>query len=177
MPRTVTILLGFLAVAVSIGWNVVHYPVVWEMVGSAGASASATPTATTTSRTAQQSFAQQQPASPTPPPIRPTEVKPAPEVGDQVKIDRAASATPKPTAVDVAATKKEGRPTTGADASKSLVPVAPADTFDMRDGNAAGGVGIRRLPPVDAAGAGVPTQWQGMPGNGAIPVYPSTGIE
>jgi cytoskeletal protein RodZ len=164
-------MLGLVLVAVSIGFNAVRYPVVWEMIGPAVTSESASHPVTLAQKS--DNPPQQQPVVPTPPPIRPIEVKPAPEVGNKVVKESAAPASPMPAsgAGTVAKSMEAGVPEP--EAKKSLVPVAPVGLSNATGNELAGGAGIRRLPPVDPRVV-APT---GQLSNGTIPVYPTTGIE
>lgn len=157
MPRPAAIILGSVLVAFSIGFNMVRYPMVWEMVGPVQASESAQPEVVQ-----EQEQSENQPSAepyePSPPPARPIEpinVEPAPEVGNQVIADDGASVA-----------ELEQR--------KPLVPVTPIG-LSSAVGTAAMVVeGIRRLPPV---GASVAAPSNGQFADGAIPIYPTTGIE
>jgi hypothetical protein len=114
-----------------------------------------------------------------PPPVRPIEIKPAPGVGDKVEVERAAPAIPKPAATDVAKAndKEDAKKTLPSNSSQALVPVGPVETSSTMQNGVAGGVGIRRLPPVGKEDATVVAQLQQRLTDGAIPIYPTTGLE
>ena len=157
MPRPAAIIMGLVLVASSIGFNMVRYPMVWEMVGPVQASESAQPAAVQE----QEQHENQPSAEPFKPsplparPIEPIEVKPTPEVGDQVIAD-------------------DGISLTDLEPRKPLVPVMPIGLSSMGGSAAMGGEGIRRLPPVDAS---VAAPNHGQFADGTIPIYPTTGIE
>jgi hypothetical protein len=160
MPRSAATMLGLMLVALSIGFNTVRYPVVWEMVGPVRASDSV------------QSVAASPQDAPDHPsqPADPIEVKPTPEVADKVALGDSPSVQGSRASSDVAVAS-EGN------AQKPLVPVTPMISANASGFGAAGGAGICRLPPVvqaDVSAAGrVPSQSVGR----SIPVYPTTGIE
>jgi hypothetical protein len=161
MPRSAATLLGLVLVALSIGFNTVRYPVVWEMVGPARASESAQPAAAKPEQPESPAPPQQPPS----PPVKPIEVKPVAEAAEKIKAGGAASTEAK-TEDDAASAEPVAR--------KPLVPVAP-----MISSNAPGsGAGMRRLPPVESvdSNAAVSRDTAAVL-NGSIPVYPTTGIE
>jgi hypothetical protein len=159
MPRPVAILLGLMLAALSIGFNTVRYPMIWEMVGPVKATEPTQPKAMPQAEKPEnpQSLSQQ---------AEPIKVKPMPEVGNQVVANHAVLATEKP-----ASTVKATNPW---DTQRPLVPVLAVGLSNATGIKSAGGEVIRRLPPV-AAGVVNPSSKQ-IP-NGSIPIYPTTGIE
>jgi hypothetical protein len=157
---------GMVLVALSIGFNTVRWPIVERMVGPVAEPVpAATPEPITHPPAAQ-------PASPALAP--PTAVKPVPDV------EKSAGDKPLPTQAEQPA---DAVPVADEDSSAALTkqqnPLVPVPRLRTSAGPAAGieydGT-IRRLPPVD------PSESSPVPGNrpspdGAIPVYPSTGIE
>ena len=165
MPRSAATILGLMLVAFSIGFNTVRYPVVWEMVSPARTSESAQPAAA--SRPAEP----ENPAPATPPShtAKPIEVQPAPEVTGKIVIGNSQSAEAGPTSSDAATAELETR--------KPLVPVMPVSSPNALGDEAAGGAGIRRLPPVERADSNSANHHPTVSVDGSIPVYPTTGIE
>jgi hypothetical protein len=159
-------------VAFSIGFNTVRYPVVWEMVNPARASESVQPAAASQP---------EKPESPTPAPppsnpAKPIAVQPAPEATDKTVIGNAQSAESNSASGD-AATASEEAAAAEREVRKPLVPVTPVSAPNALRNEAAGGAGIRRLPPVARANANPVNRDPTRPFDGSIPVYPTTGIE
>jgi outer membrane biosynthesis protein TonB len=184
MPNTATTLLASVLVAFSIGFNSVHYPVVWKMIGPAVASESVPP-ADQKPKETQEPPLPEQPSPPPPPPIRPIEIKPAPEVAEKVVIDDALPVPAQPAGPvrqqrmeneeRTAENKEEA--TVEPETRKPLVPITTAVVSGENGSGAAGGAGIRRLPPVETSGASLAAPIAGQLSQGVIPVYPTTGIE
>jgi hypothetical protein len=168
MPRSVATFLGLVLVAVSIGFNVWHYPSVWPAVGETATPApsenSSQPSASASDAKPAESLSTE-PAE-TPPPAAPAahgEPKPA-AVNQTAAIPSPPTETPP--AVPAVVTKEE----------KPLVPVprvvAAAGPIGMPSGSAS----VRRLPPVDPNVPPVTASALVSP-SGSIPIYPSTGIK
>jgi hypothetical protein len=165
MSRTAAAILGLTLVALSIGFNTVRYPAVWDMSGPAQASESAPAVAASPSeRTEGPTPALPQPAA-SPPPAAQAEANPSPQ--DRFAADRSAPAeTASPGNADSAAFAGS------IDASETRRPLVPV--MSPRGNELASSV--RRLPPVDRAYS---NRTDRSPGNifaGPTPVYPKTGI-
>jgi hypothetical protein len=163
MPRSAATMLGLMLVAISIGFNTVRYPVVWEMVGPVRASESVQSAVASPS---------EKPDSPPQPsqPADPIEGKPTPEVADKVVAGDSLSVEGSPASGDRAVASE-------AEARKPLVPVTPVISANALGFGAAGGAGIRRLPPVVQTDLGAANRVSAQSFGRAIPVYPTTGIE
>lgn len=176
MPRSVAILLGLVLAAVSIGFNTVQYPVVWEMACPVRASEPAPPVATTppSKPDSPPSPPAQPPVKPPEKPATPIEVKPVREATDKIVIDDKQKTTKGVTSNNAGAGHKEAA--AQPEPQKSLVPIVPVSSSHEKGNEVAGGAGIRRLPPVDAVN--VTAAGQALPTTGnSIPIYPTTGIE
>ena len=173
MPRTAATILGFVLVALSIGFNTVRYPEVWEMVNPNRASE--VPPSAAAPPPEKPASAPPQLAVPSPPPKpievkppKPIEVKPTPAVAEKAAVELPGVEQKKAAGNEFAA-DQEGR--------KPLVPVAQVNTAETPEKGGADGAGIRRLPPVDPNSANLANRnFQQMQG-GSIPIYPTTGIE
>jgi len=188
MPRSAATIFGLALAAISIGFNTVRYPLVWEMIGPARAGEKVLSSAPS---------ALAEPAShpPTPPPraappprpalpprkAEPIAVKPAPVVAQKSVAKKPQPAAPGPESGQAAADKKPAASPKVAAAEpkpqKRLVPVtqvsrsnAPADTATV-------GTVIRRLPPVEPVDPNATNGNAAPTPDGSIPVYPTTGIE
>ncbi len=184
MLRPAAVLLGVTLIAVSIGFNTMRYPVVWEMVGPKQTAVDTPPAAEPAPR----------PEEPKPPetvseptvpreepkaleltskPAEPIEVAPAPEVGKQVAAEDVqetdAEVISMPVDHPAEATVEEKT----AETPKPLVPVSLASTTEAAGPQAVFGEGIRRLPPVEMSQS-LPVSVQAV--DGAIPIYPTTGV-
>ena len=166
MPRSAATILGLTLVALSIGFNTARYPVVWEMASPARASQAAASAA---------AIQPEKPESPAPLPQQPSrpaepiKVKSVSEVTDKITVDNTVSAEAKPATGGAAAVEPE--------AQKPLVPVMQISSASAPPSEAAGGAGIRRLPPVKRADSIAVDRNTSPSFNGSIPVYPTTGIE
>ncbi len=157
MPRSVATLIGCILAALSLGFNIVRYPVVWEMAGPVGPSESADTSAS----------AREEPSEPAPPPnpVGPIAATPSPEPIHAIVADEGPSAE--------ASAEDDALADDDAGMHRLLAPVIP---IGAAPGNAAGGAVLRRLPPVEQ---GLPQNRPGIDSAyaGSIPVYPTTGIE
>jgi len=153
MPKSAATGLGLILVALSIGFNTARYPVVWEMVGPARACEAAP---------SEPQSSQSEPPQAVEEPVKPIEAAPV----DKARADEDAGMEAPP-AVAEAPTATHAEPMT----RQPLVPVVAV--MSARE-SAIDGRSIRRLPPVDLAGANdrAATVW-----DGSTPVYPTTGIE
>lgn len=172
MPRTAATILGLLLVALSIGFNTVRYPEVWEMVNPIRASE--TPPSAAASMPEKPSSAPPQLAVPSPPPKpievkppKPIEVKPTPAVAEKAAVEQPGVEQKKAAGNEPAADQEVRKP---------LVPVTTVPAGSP-DSGVADGAGIRRLPPVDPNNANLANRDPLQSANGSIPIYPTTGIE
>jgi hypothetical protein len=169
MPRSAATLLGLMLVACSIGFNTVRYPVVWEMVSPVQANQPLQPAAAPQPEKPEGPTAAQ-PEPPPAPSSKPIEVKPTAEFAQQIVVEHPASNKAKSANGDAEAAEQQGR--------KALVPVIPVSSSSGVPGSeAAGGVGIRRLPPVEQTGSNLANRDPARSFDNSIPVYPTTGIE
>ena len=165
MTRTAATMFGLTLVALSIGFNTVRYPVVWEMAGPAQANESAQAAAVSPPEKTE-SLAPAQ-SAPSPSPAGQAEVRPDPEPADRFAVDRSASAeTNSPGNADSAAIAGS---VDMPEAQRPLVPVMPHSGTELAGG-------VRRLPPVDRANSGRIDRSAGSIFTGPIPLYPKTGI-
>jgi len=174
MPRSAATIIGLALVAVSIGFNIWRYPIVWRMISPVAAPAAPrAPAAVEASHPSAAASAvqpiklppaQPQPATPqpaTPPLMLATQGEPKPVRGP------ASDAAP--------AAAERGLPASTS-LEKPLVPVPRMAAVAKPIGTADAAAAVRRLPPVDP---NVPTM-SGSYASGrsdAIPIYPSTGIQ
>lgn len=194
MPRSAAAILGLMLVALSIGFNTMRYPVVWEMVGPARASKSAQPAAALQSEKPDGPAPQERVRTPSHPsnsgkaklerkagekaatdkphPTKPIQVKPAAESAGKMVAGNAKSAEVGSTNSAAVARAAEGM----AD-GRPLVPVAVVSARNTPGGEAANGAAVRRLPPVEQVEPNFANGDQTPFLNGSIPVYPTTGIE
>jgi hypothetical protein len=147
MPKILPVIGALLTIAAAIGWNVVRYPVVWEMVGPAvdfspSASAAAP---LVTSQPAQ--VEQENSALPSTPKTNP-------------KLPVAAIEPPSP---PVLADAKDDAP-------------APVEQEKRGAGWQPAPQDVRRLPPLDAEVPSPPNFNTAEYPLGAIPIYPQTGF-
>jgi hypothetical protein len=174
MPRLATTLSGITLVAFSIGLNTVRYPVVWKMVGCRE-----------TEKPAQVAVAPQpeninpqSPAkNPTPAatqPPKPIEVKSKPHAAKKKSVDSSRSVEAGAVDYSLANETPTIRET---ESRKPLVPVAKLISSGTSERGAVGGAEVRRLPPVDMIQKSLVGQNQQQVANGAIPIYPTTGLE
>lgn len=172
MLRIAATLLGFAVVAFSIGFNTIHYPLVWEMTGPAPSNEASQPVAVSPP-------ARSEDPAPAPPlhvlpAISRAEVKPIPDVASRTAVDRSSPAdTNAPPDAKPAA--DAGAAATGADTQRPLVPITPASAPAVSRGGAELAPGVRRLPPVEPANSALTIRGAGA-SNGPIPIYPSTGM-
>lgn len=183
MPRSATIIFGLVLVAFSIGFNTWRYPVVWQMVSPASASAAAVKPPTATPAVQPENPATAEPkAKPkkkktTPPPALATQTEVKPILDVVAKKPAADAPLPSeaklPDVATAATTPPAANPGLPASTSleKPLVAVPKLMTVEKPIVAAE----VHRLPPVDP---NVPLvrNVSASPG-GAIRVYPSTGIE
>jgi len=173
MPRTAATILGFLLVALSIGFNTVRYPEVWEMVNPNRVSGAPPETAAPVPEKPASAPPQLAVPSPPPKPIevkppKPIEVTPTPAVAEQAAVEQPGVEQKK---------AKGNEPATDPEGRKPLVPVAQVNTAETPEKGGADGAGIRRLPPVDPNGASLVNRGLQALEGGSIPIYPTTGIE
>jgi hypothetical protein len=184
MPRSATIIFGLVAVAVSIGFNVWRYPIVWRMTGPTATptvtAPAATPAAANTpavSKVEPPAVAESPPAahaSPQEQPSKPTVDEPKPATPP---LMMAAKSEPKPvhvvpkeSAAAVAPPAAGHGPAALASIERPMVPVPKIAATTKPDVAAE----VRRLPPVDP---NMPRITRANEPGGAIRIYPSTGIE
>jgi hypothetical protein len=149
-------MLGLTLIALSIGFNMARYPVVWELAGPVKPSEVPQPTADAPSALPETSAPQ--PAPDPAPSEKPTA---APEP---------ARATASPSTV---AGETPSSANMGSEPSRPLVPIVPVGFTGSAPAPAANNE-VRRLPPVtpgDAANDLGPTY------DRSIPIYPTTGIK
>jgi hypothetical protein len=170
MSRTAASTLGLILVALSIGFNTMRYPVVWEMAGPAQANEPAQTAAASPSEKADDvaQVRPPQPASQTEPsPAGQAESKPNSDLVDRMAADRSASGeTNAPSNAERDANAGSfDKPET----QRPLVPVTSLGGTELA-------AGVRRLPPVDRVNSGRMGRSAGSISGGSFPVYPSTGI-
>ncbi|MCE5303906.1 MAG: hypothetical protein LLF97_12475 [Planctomycetaceae bacterium] len=176
MPRSATTLLGLALVALSIVFNTVRYPAVWEMVASErlGETPPATPPKKPDSPNDRTSTpAKNSPVATVQPiEVQPTEAIAKVDAGQEATLSGndgravAESSTPGPTdppPYDAGHLRLDRKP---------LVPITPVvSATDSTTGSV-----VRRLPPVESTPAGPFGQNAAALGNPA-PWYPSTGLQ
>lgn len=149
MSRTAAATLGLTLIALSIGFNTVRYPAVWDMSGPAPASESAPAVAASPSKITE----------------GPTPTLPQPAAFPPLADDRSA---PAESASNVDSTAHAG----SVDAPETRPPLVPV--VSPRGNELA--AGVRRLPPVDRAYSDRTDRSPGNIFSAPIPVYPRTGI-
>ncbi len=189
MSRTAATIIGLVLVACSIGFNTSRYPIVWRMTGPSAATAVATSTATTAEP------APVPPATPAPvkpaEPIKPVEpikekpvvpvapakeeAKPSPDVANEKNVT---TAKPKADPPNASQPKDErfSFASTSTPSDKPLTPVPRVISVERMLGEPDPAASVCRLPPVDPNVPSPARDTSPLPG-GAIPIYPSTGIE
>jgi hypothetical protein len=184
MPRSATTLFGLALVACSIGFNIWRYPIVWQMAGPMAPAA-----ATSAIQPIKSPLAKPEPAMP--PPTLPTGSEPKSVRGAAVDVtptgaERGLSAptgvtsekfSPLPQAPPLqwgGVSRQRGSIESHTSLERPLVPVPRMAAVAKPIGMAEPAGAVRRLPPVDPNVP--PMAGPGLSG-GAIPVYPSTGIE
>ena len=160
MLRTAATLLGLAVVALSIGFNTMRYPLVWEMAGSARTSEAAQSVAAVPSERPENPVPGQPPQLVPAPSAGRLEVKPIPEATDRIAVDKSsgaeANALPDPHLADEAATAVP-------DTQKPLVPVVAASLSAASRGGMVLSPGVRRLPPVESANSDPASRGSGAP--------------
>ena len=164
MPRSAATILGLALVALSIGFNTVRYPAVWEMIGPARASektlsSASSPAAEAASHPPAPLPRAEPPPRPAPPPRKaePIAVKPAPVVAAKSVAQKPQPAAASPEAGHAADKKPAASKQVAAappKPQKQLVPVTQVSLPNAPADAAAIGTVIRRLPPVDPADTG-----------------------
>jgi hypothetical protein len=170
MPRSVAMMLGLMLAAFSIGYNTVHYPVVWEMVGPGQTRPTEQPAVASQSEKDEPLAPTAHPEPAPAHPATPIAVQPAPVATDKVVAD-------KPAPVETKPANGNNPPAAAIDARKPLVPITLVSSPNASGSIMASGAGIRRLPPVGTTATN-PTICDAAPsGSASIPFYPTTGIE
>ena len=174
MPRSAATILGLILVAYSIGFNTARYPVVWEMADPARATKSVQPNDAVQPENVDSPVptAPLEAASAPSHPTQPIQTQPASEiageiVANELTLDKDSPATGE-TADDV------HDAVVGIESRKPLVPVTSVGLTSGLGSTVPADAGIRRLPPVERTS---PERNLARSSNGAIPIYPSTGIE
>jgi hypothetical protein len=162
MSRTAATMLGFVLVALSIGFNTMRYPAVWEMAGPAQANESVQAAAVSPPEKTE-SLA---PAS-SPSLTGQAESRPNPEPAERIAADRSTSAETNPPG-NAASAVDAGSPS-GTEPQRPLVPVTRQSGTELAGG-------VRRLPPVDRVNSVRMDRGAGSVFSGPIPAYPSTGM-
>jgi hypothetical protein len=173
MPKSVATIFGLALVASSIGFNTWRYPAVLRMVGSTPV-ASEESSQALASKSAEESAtpASAEPESATPSPVLATKTEAMAEpAGKPVPVATPSPEAKPPIAVVPAAT--ESAATQPNNSEKPLVPV-PKVTIPEK-ARAVDNVVVRRLPPVDPGV--LPPDGNTPASNGAIRIYPSTGLQ
>lgn len=171
MPRSAATILGLILVACSIGFNTARYPVVWEMADPARATKSVQPNDAVQPENAD---------SPTPTaPLeaasassQPIQMQPASEIAGEIVADELALHRDSPATGETADDVHDA--VVGIESRKPLVPVTSVGLTSGLRSTVPADAGIRRLPPVERTS---PERNLARSSNGAIPIYPSTGIE
>ncbi len=174
MPRSAAAILGLALVALSIGFNTVRYPMVWDMVGPARATEKEVSSSPRPKEPASHSPAPPSRKAPPPRTAEPIAVKPAP-VAAKKSVEKPRPSAAKPDGGTAAQDKKpaaaEPKP------EKQLVPVTQVSLASAPANGATIGTVIRRLPPVEPTDPNAANRANTLPAGGTIPVYPTTGIE
>ena len=182
MPKSAATIFGLVLVAVSIGFNIWRYPIVWRMTTSTASPA--TKTAATPPATPRPAPAAVEPArsSVATSAVQPIELPPPKPESATPPLTLARSETPTPIpsvakspTADAMATAEQ-RPPAPDNLEKPLVPIPRITTTARPVGSPEAAKDVLRLPPVDP---NMPTLVGSYPCSssaGAIPTYPSTGI-
>ena len=176
MPRTAATMFGMVLVALSIGFNTVRWPIVGRMVGPAeGPTLPGESTVPPATPEQPANPAAAQPASPAPTaPVAAPAVKPLPDVDKTAGDDRPAIPLEQP--ADFAPTAGENPSSASIRQQTPLVPVPRTRTSTEPAAGIEYDGTVRRLPPVDPSEP-PPVSGNRPSSDGALPVYPSTGIE
>ena len=197
MPRTAVVILGFALVALSIGFNAVQYPVVWEMTAPILANEAAQPAVKSSPEKPESLASAQspQPSSPSPVAASRSDVdtsradvdkklphdSPRPQAGEgpgvrapgmETASNSQAAQTNSPDPTDSATDMATAA---GPETRKPLVPVTPVRLPAVSDRGLALAAGVRRLPPVDSVNSGRATRAAPAAFHGTLPAYPTTG--
>lgn len=165
MAHTTATIFGLALAAVAIGVNATRYPIVWQMTGPVLAAKPA-------DELPPPSIALERPADEIPQAPAPEET--APSAPDDPQMEETA-AEPKNDPPDAyAPPPPDESPAASPMTEEPLAPVHFAGLAADSEGDRDLAQSVRRLPPVDVYGP-VPSIIQ--PPGGAIPVYPSTGVE
>jgi hypothetical protein len=182
MPKSAATFFGLALIAVSIGFNIWRYPIVWRMTSPTGSSAATSAgTTPTTPKPAPPAAVEPSGGSAVAAPVQPIKPPPSEPRAATPPLMLAASEPPRPivdaariAATDAVAAAKR------AEASSSTLekPMVPIPRLVVTAGpiGTCQAVGeVRRLPPVDPYAATLIGTNDSGP-LGAIPTYPSTGI-
>jgi hypothetical protein len=207
MPRSAATIFGLVLVACSIGFNLWRYPIVWRMadpiVAPAAMSAApkATPAAGESSHPSAATSAVQPIKSPpapperaTPPLVPATQSEPTPVRGATNDVTPPGSergltvstgvtsekSLPIPQAPPLqwgGVSRQQGSIGSCNNLERPLAPVPGMATVAKPTGTAEPADAVRRLPPVDPNMRTMAGTFASGSSGGAIPIYPSTGIE
>ena len=189
MPRSAATIFGLALAAISIGFNTVRYPLVWEMIGPARAGEKAVLSSASSAPAEPASHSPTPPPRAAPPPrpappprkAEPIAVKPAPVVAQKSVAKKPQPAAASPKNGEAAAGQKPAANKQVAAVppkpQKQLVPVTQVSLSNAPADAATVDTVIRRLPPVEPTDANAPSRSIPPTPDGSIPIYPTTGIE
>jgi hypothetical protein len=175
MPRSAATIFGLVLVASSIGFNTWRYPVVWRMAGSPAASADSGDSSQPSAAQPARALSAEPERAALPPTLATQgEMRPEPNAANPTAAPSPPLGANPPSGAELAAVDHRLPTTTGQE--KPLAPVPRVVAFEKSVG-AAADIAVRRLPPVDPNVPSPPIRHVSENPGGAIPIYPSTGIE
>jgi hypothetical protein len=179
MPRSAATIFGIALVAASIGFNTWRYPSVWRLVGTPATSATNTELLQKAT-----SAPAAQPAKVSP--VDPASAAAAPTLATKSEVSPvaiaavAASAAPVEVGppIKAEAVAAERRLPVSTVQEKALVPVPKLVSLEKKSTGVGEVAGlVRRLPTVDLSVPSPAVRYASESSGGAIPIYPSTGIQ
>jgi hypothetical protein len=176
MPKSAATMFGLVLVASSIGFNIWRYPIVSEMAGPIAAPAVPTEAPATEPGSSHSSGVppRTQPAE-TPSP-EPQPATPPPALATQGEAKAADGAAGKAADGGTPQAAERGRSAPN-DLERPLVAIPRIATTARSDDATEAGGAVHRLPPVDPNMPPIAGSYASGSSGGAIPIYPSTGIE
>ena len=183
MPRPAATIFGIALVAFSIGFNMWRYPIAWQLAAPAAAPAVAVESP------------HRPAANPSPKPAEPpradaaramqTEAKPVTEAATKATDDSPRLGMIAPIAASAVAERhwpasaNLERPMVPISkmAATGTVPIFVSAKMGLSPSTPGVAAAVRRLPPVDPYVPSPAAGYASASANGAIPIYPSTGIE
>jgi hypothetical protein len=179
MPKSAATIFGLALVAVSIGFNIWRYPIVWRMTAPSAPPATKTATAAPRPAPAAVEPARSSVATSA---VQPIKLPPPKPESATPPLALAGSEAPKPIpgvanspTADAMATAEQS-PSAPDNLEKPLVPIPRMATAAIPIGTPKAAKEMHRLPPVDPNMPTLVGLSSCSSSAGAIPIYPSTGI-